>query len=105
MTNTGTFQLNLDGPELEPRRGARFTLAVQPGSEAHPASCTVGTGSFPEGKWPGRSVNHSPPSSAEVKERVKLYLHFPSASSLPVTGRTVLVPFTLDRWCEAVKWM
>jgi hypothetical protein len=26
-------------------------------------------------KWPGREVNHSPPSSAEVKEWVELYLH------------------------------
>jgi len=93
----------MDGPELEPRRGARFALAVQTGSEAHLASCTMGTGPFPGGKWSGRGVNHPPPSSAEVKERVKLT--FPSASSLPVIGRAVLLPFTWDRWCEGVKWM
>jgi hypothetical protein len=29
---------------------------------------------IPEGKRPGRGVNHPPPSSAEVKERVELYL-------------------------------
>jgi hypothetical protein len=45
-------------------------LCVQTGSEAHPASCTVGTGgSFPGGKArPGRDADHSPPSSADVKK-------------------------------------
>jgi hypothetical protein len=45
------------------------SLCVQTGSGAHQASCTVGTGGpFPGGKArPGRDVNHSPPSSAEVK--------------------------------------
>jgi hypothetical protein len=45
-------------------------LCFQTGSEAHPASCTVGTGgSFPGGKTrPGRVADHSPPSSAEVKK-------------------------------------
>jgi len=28
--------------------GARFSAPVQTGPEAHPASCTIGTGSFPE---------------------------------------------------------
>jgi hypothetical protein len=44
------------------------SLFVQTGSEAHPASCTVGTGGpFPGGKaWPGRDADHSSPSSAEV---------------------------------------
>jgi hypothetical protein len=43
-------------------------LCVQTGSEAHPASCTVGTGGpFPGGKaQPGRDADHSPPSSAEA---------------------------------------
>jgi hypothetical protein len=29
----------------------------------------------------GREADHSPPSSAEVKERVELYIHFPNAPS------------------------
>jgi hypothetical protein len=43
-------------------------LCVQIGSGAHPASCTMGTGStFPRGKvWPGHDLDHSPPSSAEI---------------------------------------
>jgi hypothetical protein len=45
------------------------SLCVQTGSEAHPASCTMGTGgSIPGGKVrPGRDADHSPPSSAEVE--------------------------------------
>jgi len=35
----------LDGPAMNPG-GARFSAPVQTGSEAHPASCTMGTGSF-----------------------------------------------------------
>jgi hypothetical protein len=32
-------------------------------------------------KWPGRGFNHPPPSSAEVKERVELYLYSSSGPS------------------------
>jgi hypothetical protein len=49
------------------------SLCVQTGSEAHPASCPMGTGGpfsggpFSGGKArPGRDADHSPPSSAEV---------------------------------------
>ena len=40
------------------------------GPGANPASYITGTGSFPGVKRPGRGVDHPPPSSAEVKERV-----------------------------------
>jgi hypothetical protein len=53
---------------------------------AHPASCTIGTGSFAGIKRPGRGVDHPPPSSAEVTERVELYLYSPSGPSWPVLG-------------------
>jgi hypothetical protein len=66
--------------------GARFSAPVQTGPGAHPASCTMGTGSFPGVKRPGRGVDHPPPSSAEVKERVKLYFYSPSGPSWPVLG-------------------
>jgi hypothetical protein len=39
---------------------------------AHPASCRMGTGgSFPGVKRPRREADHSPPSSAEVKNGVR----------------------------------
>jgi len=68
----------LDGPGIESRWGARFSAPVQTGPGAHPASCTMGTGSFPRGKErPGRDTDPSPPSSAVGHERVELYLYSP----------------------------
>ena len=49
----------LDGPGIESRWGARFSAPVQTGPEAHPASCTMGTGSFP-GVKSGRGVTLTP---------------------------------------------
>ena len=57
--------------------GARFSALVQTGSEDRPFSYTMGTGSFPGVKWPGRGVDHLPPSSAEVEGRVELYICSP----------------------------
>ena len=65
---------------------ARFSAPVQTDPRAHPASCMMGTGSFPGVKRPGRDADHPPPSSAEVKERVELYTYFPPGSSWPVPG-------------------
>ena len=56
----------LDGPGIESRWGARFSAPVQTGPGAHPASCTMGTGSFPGVKRPGRGVEPSPPPSSVV---------------------------------------
>jgi len=36
----------------------RFSAPSQTGFEAHPASYTMGTGSFPGLKRPGRGVDH-----------------------------------------------
>jgi hypothetical protein len=54
---------------------------VQTGSGAHPASCTMGTrGPFPRGKvQTGHDADHSPPSSAEVKNEQELYRLSPHA--------------------------
>jgi len=45
----------LDGPGIESWWGARFSAPVQTGRGAHPASYTMGTGSFPGVKC-GRGV-------------------------------------------------
>jgi hypothetical protein len=55
--------------------GARFSAHVQTGLGAHPACFTRGTGSFPGVKRQGRGVDHPPPSGAEVKGRVELYIY------------------------------
>jgi hypothetical protein len=65
---------------------ARFSVPVQAGPGAHPASYTMGTGSFPKVKQPGRGVDHPTPSSANFTERVELYFHSPSGSSQPIPG-------------------
>ena len=53
---------------IESRCGRDFP-PIQTGPGAHPASCKMGTGSFPGGKVrPGRAADQSPPSSASVME-------------------------------------
>jgi len=49
----------------------------------------MGTGSFLGIKWPGRSRDHPPPFSAEVKERVELYIDSPSGPSWTVLGQNL----------------
>jgi hypothetical protein len=50
------------------------SLCVQTGFGAYPASCPMGTGGKAR---PRRDTNHSPPSSAEVKNEEELYLLSP----------------------------
>jgi hypothetical protein len=49
----------LDGPGIESWWGVRFTAPVQTGLGTHPASCTMGTGSF-QGVKSSRGVALSP---------------------------------------------
>jgi hypothetical protein len=51
----------LEGPGIESRWGARFSAPVQTGPGARPASCTMGTRSFPEVMWPSRGASHPTP--------------------------------------------
>jgi hypothetical protein len=55
----------LDGPGIESRWGWDFSHTSRP---AHASSSTMGTGSFPGVKRPGRGADHPPPASAEVKK-------------------------------------
>jgi hypothetical protein len=54
---------------IDSRRGQEtFLHKDQAGSGAHPASYTMGTEAVPPGvKRQGREADHSPPSSAQVK--------------------------------------
>ena len=54
---------------------SKFSAPDQTCLEAHSASYTMGTGCCPDVKRPGRGVDYPPQSSAEVKERVELYLY------------------------------
>ena len=57
-----------DGPGIESRWGVRFSPPVQTGPGAHPASCTMGTGSSSGGKAAGGLRWPLTPSSAVVKK-------------------------------------
>ena len=54
---------------------AIFPASVQTRPGAHPTSCAMGTEYSRGVKQLGRGVNNAPLSSAEVKERVELYLY------------------------------
>jgi hypothetical protein len=77
----------LDSPAIESQWGGQdFLHPFQAVSGTNPASFTLGTGSFPRVKHPGHGVDHPPPFSAEVKERVELYFYSPSGPLWPVLG-------------------
>ena len=73
----------LDGPGIESRSGRNFPHSSIP---ALRPTHTIGTGSIPGIKWPGRGVDHPPSTSAEVKERVELYTYSTSEPSWHVIG-------------------
>jgi len=62
------------------------------GAEITQSVYTMATGSFLGVKRPGRGVDHPPPSSAKVKERLELCLYSPSGPSWPF----------LFKWCRAI---
>ena len=49
-------------------QGAKFCAPVHTGSEANPAPCTMGTGSVPGVKRPGRGVDHPPHLAPRLKK-------------------------------------
>jgi len=66
--------------------GTEFPATLENVPGAHPASNVIGIGSFPGVKRSGRGVDHPPLCSAEVKDRVELYLYFPTGLSWQVIG-------------------
>jgi len=88
----------LDGPGIQSRWGARFSAPIQTGPGAHPASCAMGTRSFPGIKRPGRGVDRPPPSSTVVKERVKLCTSTPPSGPWWPVARSVF--HSLCLWAD-----
>ena len=95
----------MDGPWIKShwrgRGGARFSAPIQTGPGAYPASCTMGTGSFPGVRRPGRGADHPPPSKCRGEERVGLYLYSRSGPSWPVMGAPLPLPI-IQRQCNTV---
>jgi len=74
-------------PGIESWWRVRFSAPVQTGPGVHPASCTVcNRASFPGVKRPGRGVHRAPQSTAEIKQRVELYLYSPTAPWWQILG-------------------
>jgi len=74
----------LGGPGIESRWGWDFSH----GHGANPSPYTMDTGIFSGVKRQGRGLDHPPPSSAEVKKKVELYLYSTFGRSWPVVGWT-----------------
>jgi len=74
--------------------GARFSAPVQNGSEVHPASCTVGTGSFPAVNQPGRGVDHPPHLAPRLKKELSYTSTPPLGLRGPFCGELYIFTFT-----------
>jgi hypothetical protein len=76
--------------------GSRFSAPIQTGPGAYPASCTMGTGSFPGVKRLGRGAERPPLSKYRGHETVGLYLYSPSGPLWPVMGEPLPLPFSYE---------
>ena len=77
-----------NGPGIESRCGRDFPHPSRPapGPVQPPAQKFAGV------KRPRRGADHPPPSRAEVKEIVELYLCLPSGPAWPLTGQPLPLP-------------
>jgi len=82
----------LDGPGIKSRWGRYFPHLSRPALEPTQPPIQWVPGSFLEVKRVERGDDHPPPSSAEVKERVQLYLYSPFGPSWPVIGWPLPLP-------------
>ena len=63
--------------------GGRFSAPVHTGSQAHPASCAIGTVCLFAGvKRLRGGADHQPPSSAKVANGLELYLRPPPCAGI-----------------------
>ena len=79
----------LDGPGIESRWGAWFSSHVQAGPEPHPASCTMGTGTFPGLKCGRGVLLTTHPLLARGLGRVELYFYPPLGHNRACNGVTL----------------
>jgi hypothetical protein len=94
----------MDGLGIESRLGRDFSHPSRPALGPTQPPVQWYPVFFPGVKRPGRTVDHPPPSNAEVKERVELYVYSPSGPSWPVLGRNVPICHLFHahyRFCSA----
>jgi len=65
---TEATRYELDGPGIESWWGGEIFRTRPDGPGAHPVSCTMGIGSFPGIKRPGRGVDHPPHIMPRLKK-------------------------------------
>ena len=75
----------LDGRGIESPVGATFSAPVQTGPGAHPASCTMGTGSFTGVERRGVVLTPNPPSSVPKSQK--------KGKAMPLPTLRVLVAY------------
>jgi hypothetical protein len=96
-SSVGTAILyGLDGPGIESMWRPDFPHPFNRPWGSSSLLCTGYWVSLTRVKRPGRGANHPPPSSAEVRERVELYLYSFFGPSWPVLGWALPLPF----YCE-----
>ena len=78
-----------------PVGGRSFPHPSRPALAAYPASYALVTRSSLAVKQLGHGVDHLPPYSAKIKERVELYLYSPSGPLWPVLGWTLVFVFSV----------
>jgi len=96
-SSVGTVtRYRLDGPGIEPRWRGEIFRTRPDRSWGSPSLLYIGyLFTFSVVKRPGGGVDHPPTSTAEVKERVELYLYSPSGPSWPVIGWPLPLPLPL----------
>jgi hypothetical protein len=89
-----------DGPDIESYLGEGEIFYTRSDRPWGPPSLLYNgyRVSFPGVKRPGRGGNHPPQSSAEVKERIELYLYSPFGPSWPVVGRALPLPYSYGEY-------
>jgi hypothetical protein len=83
------------------------SLSVQTGSEAHPASCTMGTGvHFPGGKArPRRDNDHSPTIKCRGREWVGAMPPLPPSASMACSGIALPFFYISSAFWFIIKWL
>ena len=108
-SSAGLATRGLDGPRIESRLRKNFPHPSTPALGPTQPPVQWVSGLFPGGKAVGAWRWPPTPDSAQVKERVELYLYSPSGPSWRVTGRPLPFKFwhrlvVWDSLCPSVTW-